>query len=306
MISYNKGILTFNTDSFWKIASKLSRMIGISLIIFALFIFIWEKNHIDSLQTASTHNEVISSDRIEVYSDLLKEAVYQVWGGNTSTYEEYVVQSGDSLSKIAKRFNTTVQELLAINQINNPNLIYSNDKIQVPPNNGDIPEKEKETVIIAAVTSLSRNDYLNYDLRSSSNLTQSQINIFLEGSPMEGLGSAFIAAEEKYKVNAKYLMAHAIHESNWGRSKIAADKNNLFGLKAFDSDPYKNAMSFSTFEASIDYTAGYIDRYYLSSDGKYYNGANLLGMNIFYATSNEWAYNIAAIMEAFDRTVFVG
>lgn len=48
-------------------------------------------------------------------------------------YIEYVVQPGDTLSSIAKKYNTTVDAILAINpDIDNPNLIYVGQIIKVP------------------------------------------------------------------------------------------------------------------------------------------------------------------------------
>lgn len=47
-------------------------------------------------------------------------------------YVTYVVQPGDTLSEIALRFGTTYQELAALNQIPNPNLIYAGQTIKVP------------------------------------------------------------------------------------------------------------------------------------------------------------------------------
>lgn len=46
---------------------------------------------------------------------------------------EYVVQRGDTLSKIARRFGTTVQALLKANpSITNPNRIYPGQKLVIP------------------------------------------------------------------------------------------------------------------------------------------------------------------------------
>ena len=47
---------------------------------------------------------------------------------------EYTVQSGDTLSAIARRYGTTVQELVDINQIQNPNLIYPGEKLRILTN----------------------------------------------------------------------------------------------------------------------------------------------------------------------------
>ena len=43
----------------------------------------------------------------------------------------YTVQSGDTLGKIAKKYNTTYQELARLNGISNPNRIYVGQKIRV-------------------------------------------------------------------------------------------------------------------------------------------------------------------------------
>jgi LysM repeat protein len=44
----------------------------------------------------------------------------------------YQVQRGDTLSGIAARHNTTVEALMAVNGINNPNFIYVGQSLQVP------------------------------------------------------------------------------------------------------------------------------------------------------------------------------
>jgi len=44
----------------------------------------------------------------------------------------YVVQPGDTLWKIAKRYYTTIDEIVRVNNIENPDLIYPNDKLIIP------------------------------------------------------------------------------------------------------------------------------------------------------------------------------
>ena len=55
---------------------------------------------------------------------------------------EYVVQSGDTLSGIASRYGTTVQELVDINNIQNPDLIYPGEKLRILTNSS-IPGNEE-------------------------------------------------------------------------------------------------------------------------------------------------------------------
>lgn len=44
----------------------------------------------------------------------------------------YTVQRGDTLSSIARRFNTTVEAILRANNIANPNYIYAGQKLVIP------------------------------------------------------------------------------------------------------------------------------------------------------------------------------
>lgn len=50
---------------------------------------------------------------------------------NNQMFSEYIVKPGNTLSYIAKLFNTTVDELAGINGIKNPNLIYPNQIIKI-------------------------------------------------------------------------------------------------------------------------------------------------------------------------------
>lgn len=58
---------------------------------------------------------------------------------------EYTVQSGDTLSAIARRYGTTVQELVDINNIQNPNLIYPGEKLRILTNSTTQGNEERGT-----------------------------------------------------------------------------------------------------------------------------------------------------------------
>ncbi|QHN50506.1 S-layer protein [Geobacillus stearothermophilus] len=147
-------------------------------------------------------------------------------------------------------------------------------------------------------------------LRTKTNYTADELNRFVaayrSASPLKELGAAFKQAEEKYQVNALYLLAHAILESDWGLSELAKKKNNLFGIKAYDSDPLRSADSFASFEECIDYMAKTIvaERYANPSDWRY-NGALLgdksFGFNVRYASDPYWGQKIAGLMYQADQ-----
>ena len=61
--------------------------------------------------------------------DEVQARVNEILGINQVEY--YIVQSGDNLTKIANRYGTTVNQLVAWNNISNPNLIYPGQKLRV-------------------------------------------------------------------------------------------------------------------------------------------------------------------------------
>lgn len=144
---------------------------------------------------------------------------------------------------------------------------------------------------------MSYEQYLDLDLNTLSGVSVYQLDAVLDGTSLQGLGSAFVNAENKYHMHAVYLLAHAIRESDFGRSQIARDKYNLFGFMAYDSNPYASAKKFESFEQCIDYVAGYIKRQYLTPGGSWYEGPTLRGMNVHYATDKQWAVKIARWMD---------
>ncbi|QPC47531.1 S-layer homology domain-containing protein [Mangrovibacillus cuniculi] len=121
-----------------------------------------------------------------------------------------------------------------------------------------------------------------------------------EISPLVGIGKYLKDVENKYEINALYLMAHAIHESEWGTSQIATEKKNLFGSNARDGSAYEDAFSFPSFKESIEYTANSVSARYHDAKGIYYHGSVLgnkqIGMNMKYASDPFWGEKISAHM----------
>lgn len=77
----------------------------------------------------------------------------------------------------------------------------------------------------------------------------------------------FYYIEKQYQINGIFVAAVGIHESAWGTSKIAKDKNNLFGYGAYDSNPYHGAYHFSDYSECIDLIARVFVKYYINPKG---------------------------------------
>lgn len=143
------------------------------------------------------------------------------------------------------------------------------------------------------------------NLKSRTNYTVADINrlyslMGANDSKLAGKGATFKAAEQRYGVNALYLVAHSALESAWGRSKIAKDKNNFFGISAYDDTPYTSATKFDDVDSGIMGAARWINSKYLHNSGYPANGEYLGnkagGMNVNYATAPYWGESIASIM----------
>ena len=138
---------------------------------------------------------------------------------------------------------------------------------------------------------------LDTNLLSVSGASAWGINEYLAANtPLPPLGPAFIKAESKYGVNARFLLAAAMHESGMGTSDIARIKHNLFGYNAYDRSPFKSASAYGTFAANIDATAKFIKTFYLSPTGRWWGGApTLRSMQRFWSSSGRWGEAVSQI-----------
>lgn len=144
------------------------------------------------------------------------------------------------------------------------------------------------------------NPFLYRDLRKPTNYTAAELDkvyslMNINGSRLAGKGEVFKEAEKRYQVNALYLMAHSALESAWGRSQIAKDKNNFFGIAAYDTTPYDSAKSFDNVDKGILGAAKWIRENYID-EGRTHLGNKSSGMNTLYASDPYWGEKIASIM----------
>lgn len=164
------------------------------------------------------------------------------------------------------------------------------------------------------VAALKNNLNIDMDLSVPSGLTLSDFKTVLSNNLsdknkiFEQNAENFYKAEQKYKVNGIFLASIGIHESAWGTSKIANDKNNLFGFTAYDSDPYNSATSFDNYESAINKVAETLSTKYLRTSGTkisedlvaigtYFNGTTAKSVNVRYASDEGWADKVFTYMQ---------
>lgn len=138
---------------------------------------------------------------------------------------------------------------------------------------------------------------LDTNLLSVNGTSAWAIDEYLKAAtPLPRLGAAFVDAERKYGINARFLLAAAMHESRWGKSYIAQAKHNLFGYNAYDRDPVRFASAYATFTANIDDTARFIKDQYLTPGGRWWGGQpTLRSMQQFWSSSHTWGVNVSRI-----------
>ena len=111
-------------------------------------------------------------------------------------------------------------------------------------------------------------------------------------SKMYGTGQYFKEAEATYGQNALMMFSTAMNESANGTSKIAMDKNNLFGYGAADSCAYDCAYPYDSVRDSImDYAQKTGTSYSLATGAYYYGshyGNKASGRNVKYAADPYW------------------
>ena len=212
--------------------------------------------------------------------------------------------------------------------------VYKSDGDQYPDANGKI-EKKPKTALETVKDYESDNKYgsdkvslssggssggggrngggnssgntVNKDLGVWSPISEKELNAFIKktspSSPFNGHADIFIKAGEESGLDPRYLLAHAAVETGWGTSRICKDKNNYFGIGAFDNSPYASAYSFNSgLAAGIIGGAKWIAKHYYNGQYKQrtlhqmlHNSAN---PNHEYATGDTWDTEIARIMDS--------
>ena len=144
------------------------------------------------------------------------------------------------------------------------------------------------------------NPFLFKDLTEATNYSVEDLDkvfnlLNIDNSLLENKGATFKEAEEHYHINALYLLAHSALESDWGRSKIAKDKNNFFGITAYDTTPYLSAKTFDDVDKGILGATKWIKENYIDR-GRTFLGNKASGMNVEYASDPYWGEKIASVM----------
>ena len=141
---------------------------------------------------------------------------------------------------------------------------------------------------------------IDTDLNSTADISGEQLDAAIAatvpGSPLTGLGSAFVRAARQQGINTYYVAAHAAYDSAWGTSPVATRKNNLFGYGVTPTCPFDCAATFASQAESIDFITKLVKTDYLTPGGRFYTTGTLAGMEAIYSKNPNWAEGVAAVM----------
>lgn len=87
-----------------------------------------------ALNYNTTVNALVQANNIQNLNLIYPGQVIKIYksGNHHQSTPVYIVKSGDTLSQIALNYNTTVNKLVELNNIKNPNLIYPGQRIILP------------------------------------------------------------------------------------------------------------------------------------------------------------------------------
>lgn len=144
-------------------------------------------------------------------------------------------------------------------------------------------------------------------LAEKENTGQSRYAAAILKSKLRGLGSYIKEMEAQYRVNGLFILSTAMHESDFGMSRNALEKNNLFGIRVFDSTP-EAGERYATPQRSIEaFVLEYANKNYGIPGAAYAKGAapgnKTSGFNVHYASDPTWGAKISGHMWRTDNAM---
>lgn len=154
--------------------------------------------------------------------------------------------------------------------------------------------------------------YLYQPLRTKSKIPAYQYNAFLaangrdSNSKLWDTGSLFLSNQETYGINAAMVFIQGCIESAYGTSSLSYEKNNLFGVAAYDTD-FGAASAFNSPADCINNQMGPFLRQYTDTDDWKFYGGNFGdkggGITTKYASSSTYGKTLAQLYYQFDKFV---
>ena len=259
-----------------------------------------EEEIIETIVTKNPVTKIVykgTSEFLSKYSVYIGDNMYLIEAGDL---KEEPKEDANNVTSINRYVNVTLKEMsedgwVKVEYNSTEGYIQENKltseavtpKIAEKNRIAKLQEKLSEDMDLSVPSGLTLSDYKTIFAYNESDKN----NIFAENA------ENFYNAEQEYQINGIFLAAIGIHESAWGTSKIAKDKNNLFGYGAYDRDPEGCANEFETYVDAINTVASALKTNYLTETGSYYNGTTAEAVNARYASDDKWSEKVYKYME---------
>jgi len=152
---------------------------------------------------------------------------------DTGDFVTYQVVKGDTLWSISRKYNTSIEQILVLNDIKNKNILSPGQIIKIPLNNSQITEKEDYITHIVKKGETLWSIAQKYNLEISSLLT---INNFIDPH-LISIGQEIKIPSSKNVISNKHLSEQKMAQEN--KNKGSNQNENLNSLihivKAGDS-----------------------------------------------------------------------
>lgn len=114
-------------------------------------------------------------------------------------------------------------------------------------------------------------------------------------SPFQGQGNVFIEASKESGLDPIYIFAHASWESDYGRSYLARDRGNYFGINAIDANPNAAHHMGNTMYDGIVNGAVWISKNYYQ-EGQTSLNSMIYGGKRYAKAADKWIKGVNGIM----------
>ena len=201
------------------------------------------------------------------------------------------------------------------------NLLIKNDKKkepakkdQVDPNTTKALEQyfqlARQELLRQAAANAEANKKANsrYSVDQNSDLSNKSVYVTTEDmnniirhfdpngtSPFQGQGNVFIEASKQSGLDPIYIFAHASWESDYGRSYLARDRGNYFGINAIDANPNAAHHMGNTMYDGIVNGAVWISKNYYQ-EGQTSLNSMIYGHKRYAKAADKWIRGVNGIM----------
>lgn len=152
-----------------------------------------------------------------------------------SDAQEYVVQAGDTLGKIAQKYQVSVDQIMSANDLFNPDQISVGQVLVIPPPSFDLSATGFKIIPDSELVNSPSNAYFNVDafvLEKGGYLTTYSEEV--DGVNLSGIEIIKRVALE-YSVNPRLLLAVLEYQSNWVTSSRPDGATLDYPLRYYDS-----------------------------------------------------------------------